>query len=150
MAIPLTRRLPQTANAAQAVAPRTPAQLAWRQLRKHRMALVGGAILILLYSMSLFADFIAPYTLDSSDRAKFYHPPTIPRFIDGAGRLHWRPFVYDTPLVGPHPPALRQPGLAHHRDPRRRGDDPDRHDLRGDRGILRRASGQHHDALGRG
>src|SRR3990170_1048516 len=101
MAIPLTRRLPQTAEAAQAVAPRTPAQLAWRQLRKHRLALVGGAILILLYSMSLFADFISPYTLDSSDRAKFYHPPTIPRFIDGSGRLHWRPFVYDTQLVDP-------------------------------------------------
>src|SRR3989304_5991734 len=101
MAIPLTRRLPQTANAAQAVAPRTPAQLAGRQLRKHRLALVGGAILILLYSMSLFADFIAPYTLDTSDRTKFYHPPTVPRFIDPAGRFHWRPFVYDTQLVDP-------------------------------------------------
>jgi len=101
MAIPLTRRLPQTANDAQAVAPRTPAQLAWRQLRKHRLALVGGAILILLYSMSLFADFIAPYTLDTSDRTKFYHPPTVPRFIDPAGRFHWRPFVYDTQLVDP-------------------------------------------------
>src|SRR3990170_7239897 len=101
MAIPLTRRLPQTAEVAQAAAPRTPAQLAWRQLRKHRLALVGGAILIILYSLALFADFIAPYTLDSSDRAKFYHPPTIPRFIDGSGRLHWRPFVYGTQLVDP-------------------------------------------------
>ena len=101
MAIPLTRRLPQTADAAQAVAPRTPAQLAWRQLRKHRLALVGGAILIILYSMALFADFIAPYALDTSDRAKFYHPPTVPRFIDPAGRFHWRPFVYDTHLIDP-------------------------------------------------
>ncbi|HEY6102386.1 MAG TPA: ABC transporter permease [bacterium] len=101
MAIPLTRRLPQTTEAIRAVAPRTPAQLAWRQLRRHRLALIGGAILIILYSMSLFADFIAPYSLDTSDRAKFYHPPTIPRLVDGSGRLHWRPFVYDTQLVDP-------------------------------------------------
>lgn len=101
MAIPLTRRLLQTTEAIRAVAPRTPAQLAWRQLRRHRLALIGGAILIILYSMSLFADFIAPYSLDTSDRAKFYHPPTIPRFVDGSGRLHWRPFVYDMQLVDP-------------------------------------------------
>ncbi len=101
MAIPLTRHLPRAAAAAQQVAPRTPAQLAWRQLRKHRLALIGGAILIVLYAMALFADFLAPYTLDFSDRAKFYHPPTIPRFIDAAGRFHWRPFVYDTQLVDP-------------------------------------------------
>jgi peptide/nickel transport system permease protein len=101
VALPLTRRLPQTSEATLAVAPRTPAQLAWRQLRKHRLALVGGAILIILYLLSLFADFISPYTLDAADRAKFYHPPTIPRFIDASGRLHWRPFVYDTQLIDP-------------------------------------------------
>lgn len=101
MAVPLARRLPQTAETAEAVAPRTPMQLAWRQLRRHRLALVGGAILIVLYTLALFADFIAPYALDTSDRLKFYHPPTIPHLRDASGRFHWRPFVYDTHLADP-------------------------------------------------
>lgn len=83
------------------VGARTPRQLAWRQLRKHRIALIGGAVLLVLYGMSLFADFIAPYSLDFSDRTKFYHPPTVPRFIDAEGRWHVRPFVYDTRLIDP-------------------------------------------------
>lgn len=77
--------------------------LAWQQLRKHRIAMVGGAILLVLYTLALFADFVAPYSLDWSDRAHFYHPPTMPRFIDAAGRLS-RPFVYETTLQDP---ALR-------------------------------------------
>jgi len=100
-----TERLPMQRAPAlfaeQRVAARTPWQLAWRQLRKHRLAMVGGVILIILYAMALFADVLAPYSLDYNDRAKFYHPPTLPRFIDAQGRFHWRPFVYNTRLVDP-------------------------------------------------
>jgi len=76
--------------------PRTPRDLAWRQLRKHRVAMIGGAILAVLYALSLFADFVAPYSLDFADRDRFYHPPVVPRFVDAAGRFHLRPFVYET------------------------------------------------------
>ena len=100
-----TERIPmrtaQTLFAAQRVPARTPLQLAWRQLLKHRVALIGGVILIILYGMALFADVLAPYSLDYNDRGKFYHPPTIPQFIDARGRFHWRPFVYNTKLVDP-------------------------------------------------
>jgi len=78
--------------------------LAWQQLRKHRVAMVGGTILVILYTLALFADFIAPYSLDWSDRGHFYHPPIMPRFIDAAGRVSLRPFVYETTLADP---ALR-------------------------------------------
>jgi peptide/nickel transport system permease protein len=78
--------------------------LAWQQLRKHRVAMVGGAILVVLYTLALFADFIAPYSLDWSDRGHFYHPPIMPRFIDAEGRFSPRPFVYETTLADP---ALR-------------------------------------------
>lgn len=101
MAIPLLRRLPSTISADRRVAARTPMQLAWRQLRKHRVALIGGTILVLLYVMALFGDFLAPYSLEFADRHKFYHPPTALRFIDAEGRFHLRPFVYDTTLVDP-------------------------------------------------
>jgi peptide/nickel transport system permease protein len=77
---------------------RTPRALAWRQLRKHRIALIGGVILAALYVLMLFADFVAPYSLDFADRERFYHPPLIPRFIDAGGRVHPQPFVYATEL----------------------------------------------------
>jgi peptide/nickel transport system permease protein len=83
-----------------AVQVRTPAQLAWRQLRKHRMALVGGAVLAVLYLMVAFAEFLAPYPLDFADRERFYHPPLLPRFWDAQG-VSLRPFVYATTLADP-------------------------------------------------
>jgi peptide/nickel transport system permease protein len=79
---------------------RTPVQLAWRQLRKHKMALAGGAVLVLLYVFVIFAEFLAPYSLDYADRGRFFHPPMIPRFWDAQG-LSVRPFVYQTTLVDP-------------------------------------------------
>lgn len=83
---------------------RTPLALAWRQLRKHRIALVGGAILVCLYTLAIFADFIAPYSLDWTDRGRFFHPPVLPKFIGAEGDFSLRPFVYETTLVDP---ALR-------------------------------------------
>lgn len=96
-----TVRQPREERAARAAEQvRTPAQLAWRQLRKHRMALIGGAVLIILYTLALFAEFIAPYTLDYADRNKFYHPPVVPRFYDAQG-FSLRPFVHGTTLADP-------------------------------------------------
>lgn len=83
---------------------RTPLALAWRQLRKHRIALLGGTILVVLYTLALFADFVAPYSLDWADRGRFFHPPVLPRFVDAEGQFSLRPFVYETTLVDP---ALR-------------------------------------------
>src|SRR2546428_13414257 len=81
--------------------PRTPLQLAWRQLRRHRLALLGGVVLAVFYVMALVADFLAPYPLDFSDRERFYHPPAALHFRDAAGGWHLRPFVYATRLVDP-------------------------------------------------
>lgn len=74
--------------------------LAWRQLRKHRMALLGGGVLIVLYTLAIFAEFLAPYTLDYADRERFFHPPIIPKFRDAQG-FSPRPFVHGTTLVDP-------------------------------------------------
>ena len=91
---------------------RTPAQLAWRQLRRHRMALAGGAVLVVLYFMAIFAEFLAPYTLDYADRERFFHPPILPKFVDARG-ISLRPFVHSTMLTDP---GLRQ----YTQDPSRR------------------------------
>ncbi len=94
-------RLRPAAQARAAQELRTPRALAWRQLRKHRIALIGAGILLVLYSLALLADFVAPYSLDFTDRERFYHPPLLPRFVDAGGRVHLRPFVYETVVADP-------------------------------------------------
>jgi len=80
---------------------RTPLQLAWRQLRRHRLALLSGAALVVIYAVMVFAEFLAPYALDFSDRTLFYAPPVGVHLVDARGRWHARPFVYAYRLVDP-------------------------------------------------
>ena len=69
-------------------------QLIWWRFRKHRMALVGGAIVVILYTVAIFAGFIAPYEPHLHDATRAYQPPHRIRFVDSQGRFHLRPFVY--------------------------------------------------------
>ena len=80
---------------------RTPLQLAWRQLRRYKLALLSGAALVVVYLIMLFAEFLAPYALDFSDRTLFYAPPVGVHFVDAQGRWHARPFIYPYRLVDP-------------------------------------------------
>jgi peptide/nickel transport system permease protein len=62
----------------------SPWRVFWRRLRRQRIALVGGGILVVLYTLALFTGFIAPYGYERQDRERFFHPPT-------ALRIHgWR------------------------------------------------------------
>jgi len=70
-------------------------QLMWWRFRKHRMALVGGVIVLILYTVALFAEFIAPYDPNLYEAARAYQPPHRIRFLDSQRQLHLRPFVYD-------------------------------------------------------
>src|SRR5579872_1684028 len=58
----------------------SPGQMFWQRLRRQRMALTGGVILIFLYLIALLAGFIAPYSYERQDRDRFFHPPTALRF----------------------------------------------------------------------
>ena len=68
-------------------------QLAWRKLIRHRLALAGGGVLLLLYVAALFAGFIAPYGPFTRNNDFINAPPTPLRFVSQEG-LHLRPFVY--------------------------------------------------------
>ena len=70
----------------------------WQQFRKHKVALLGGSFLILMYIVTIFAGFLAPYGINEYRRFPItqYHPPI---------KIHWtnpetgkltRPFVYIT------------------------------------------------------
>jgi peptide/nickel transport system permease protein len=69
-------------------------QLMWWKFRKHRMAIVGGIVILLFYVLALFCEFLAPYSPESYSAAyKFVTPQRI-HFFDAQGKFHLRPFVY--------------------------------------------------------
>jgi peptide/nickel transport system permease protein len=59
--------------------PLSPWQLFWRRLKRRRIAMAGGVILIFLYLVALLAGFVAPYSYDHLDTDYSFHPPIWPR-----------------------------------------------------------------------
>jgi peptide/nickel transport system permease protein len=70
-------------------------QLMWQKFRRHRLAIIGGTILITLYLIAIFADFIAPYSTVLRFEKFPYRPPTLVHFIDESGSFVG-PFIYGT------------------------------------------------------
>ena len=69
-------------------------QLIWQKFRRHRLALIGGGVLLLLYLLAIFCDFVTPYSVTQRFSDTIYRFPTrIHWFHDGG--LRW-PFVYGT------------------------------------------------------
>ena len=73
---------------------RTPLYLAWRKFRRHTLSLYGGIILIVLYLVMIFAQFLSPYdyTEGAKDKGNFW--PTIVHWTDDEGNFT-RPYVYN-------------------------------------------------------
>jgi len=87
-------RAPDTARDRQAVT--SQGQLIWRQFRRHKLALVGVAVLIALYGSALFCDFVGPYGATERFTKNLTMPPQRPHFRDASGVFHLQPFVYGT------------------------------------------------------
>jgi len=68
-------------------------QLMWLHFKRHRLALVGGVVVILLYLMAIFAPFLTPYEKLERNSDFVYSPPQSIHFYDGS-RFYVRPFVY--------------------------------------------------------
>ncbi len=66
--------------------------LMWWKFRRHRLAIVSGAVLLVLYVLAGFCEFIAPYDLTERHRRYVYTPPQRIRLFHD-GRIT-RPFVY--------------------------------------------------------
>jgi|TARA_A100001037_G_scaffold216935_1_gene194771 peptide/nickel transport system permease protein len=69
-------------------------RLMWMRFRRHRLALVGGAVLVVLYFMAAFCEFISPYDPNQRHPEYVLCPPQEIRFFDHEGNFHLRPFVY--------------------------------------------------------
>ena len=67
-------------------------QLMWWKLKRHRLAMISGAVLALMYFSVIISEFLAPYALTTRNTDFIYAPPqTINFFHDG--EFHG-PFVY--------------------------------------------------------
>ncbi len=72
-------------------------EIAWEQFRKHRVALIGGGVLVAMYLVAAFAGFLAPYGINeyrTRPSAAFRAPTPVHWTDPDTGRLT-RPFVYD-------------------------------------------------------
>ncbi|MEM9330015.1 MAG: ABC transporter permease [Pseudomonadota bacterium] len=68
-------------------------KLMWWKFKRHKLAVASGLFLALLYLMTVFAEFLAPYSLDSRNSQYIYAPPhQIHLFHEGE---FIGPFVYD-------------------------------------------------------
>ena len=60
-------------------------RLMWWRFRKHRMAVVGGIVTILIYMIALFAEFLAPFPPDMTNTKATYAPPQSLILFDETG-----------------------------------------------------------------
>jgi peptide/nickel transport system permease protein len=68
-------------------------QLMWRRLKRHKLAITGGTILILFYLTAIFSDFLAPYNPTEPFDVYTSAQPFWFRFVSDDG-FRIRPFVY--------------------------------------------------------
>jgi len=67
-------------------------QLMWWKLKRHKVAVISAAILLLFYGSTLFSEILAPYNLNSRHTNYIYAPPQ-PLHLFHEGRFVG-PFVY--------------------------------------------------------
>jgi len=69
-------------------------KLMWLRFRRHKLAMAGSAVLLLLYGLALFCEFISPYEPNQRHAQYVQCPPQRLRFVDSEGNVHLWPFIY--------------------------------------------------------
>jgi peptide/nickel transport system permease protein len=64
-----------------------------RRFKKHTLGKIGLFILLFLYAIAIFSDFIAPYSMAWMDKRKSFHPPSKIHFLyTDNGKTRFRPY----------------------------------------------------------
>ena len=69
-------------------------QLMWWKFKKHRLALIGTALLGFFLFIALFAEFLSPYGPAVRTPVYLFGSPQVLHFVDAEGKFHLRPFTY--------------------------------------------------------
>jgi peptide/nickel transport system permease protein len=80
-------------------------KLVWWKFRKHKVALFCGIVMILIYLIALFADFLAPFDPTLTNSIYLYVPPQPLHFRDAQGQLGAYAYGYTSRV---DPEALRR------------------------------------------
>lgn len=77
---------------------RSQASETWKRLRKNRLAIVGLAILALIFLLAIFADYIDPYPYDEQDYSAVFQSPCAEHLFgtDNSGRDILSRVIYGT------------------------------------------------------
>jgi peptide/nickel transport system permease protein len=68
-------------------------KLMWWRFLRHRMAVIGAIVVLILYFVAAFCEFVAPYDPEHSFVTFKLAPPSQIHIIDPEGNLTW-PFIY--------------------------------------------------------
>jgi peptide/nickel transport system permease protein len=68
-------------------------RMMWWRFRRHRVAVVSGAVLLILYASIFYSEFLAPYALHARHVDFIYAPPETVHFFDDQGHFVG-PFFY--------------------------------------------------------
>ncbi|QHW31177.1 ABC transporter permease [Paenibacillus rhizovicinus] len=69
-------------------------QLMWWKFKKHKLAVISAVILILMYLIVLFCEFVSPNLSDTRFTAYKNAPPQKIHFVDPDTGFQFQPFVY--------------------------------------------------------
>jgi peptide/nickel transport system permease protein len=75
---------------------RTQREIVWRRFKRHRLAIAGGLLLVLIYAAALATPVIAPYEYDESDFTALNQAPSVehPMGTDRLGRDEFTRVLY--------------------------------------------------------
>ncbi len=82
-----------------------PLTMMWWKFRKHKMAVVSGVFLIIMYLVAIFCEFVSPYVPDDTFIRYKSAPPSKIHLKDSDGKLR-TPFIYGTKMTR-NPETLR-------------------------------------------
>ena len=83
----------QTTAAEERIYTASQGKLIWWKFRKHKLAILGGIVLVLLYTLAILCEFVSPYRVGTRHEGFEYAPPQRIRFFQPEKGLQ-RPFVY--------------------------------------------------------
>ena len=72
-------------------------QLIWWRFLKHRLAVIASCLIILLYLVAIFSEFLAVHDPNTKERNRVFMPPQQIHFFEG--KRPSLPYVYDIKMT---------------------------------------------------
>jgi len=71
----------------------SPWKLIWWKFRKHKLAMAGTVVTLLIYLVAFLAEFVAPYAPETNFSQYTYAPPQFPKIVDTSDGISFGLYV---------------------------------------------------------